>query len=94
MTTTSTAENSRAQFVRYAAELDAVSAHFEEDLEAVVAAIEQYVVGSAAGEGVGRAVRFAHAKGYGLVRAEVEILMGCRPNMPKASTRHLDDTTL
>ena len=72
MTTTST-------FVRYAPELDAVSAHFEEDLETVVAGVEHYVVDSVAGEGVGRAVRFAHAKGYGLVRAEVEILDGLPP---------------
>ena len=42
-------------------------------------AVEQYVVNSVAGEGVGRAVRFAHAKGYGLVRAEVEILDGLPP---------------
>ena len=60
-------------------ELDVVSAHFEEDLEAVVAGVEQYVANSVAGEGVGRAVRFAHAKGYGLVRAEVEILDGLPP---------------
>ena len=60
-------------------ELDAVSAHFEDDLGTVVAAVEQYVVNSVANEGVGRAVRFAHAKGYGLVRAEVEILGGLPP---------------
>ena len=56
-----------------------LSAHFQEDLQTVVAAVEQYVVNSVAGEGVGRAVRFAHAKGYGLVRAEVEILDGLPP---------------
>ena len=72
--TTPTAENFAAQFVQYVPELDAVSAHFEEDLEKVVSGVEQYVVDSVAGEGVGRAVRFAHAKGYGLVSAEVEIL--------------------
>ncbi len=74
MTTTPTGESNPFPFVRYAPELDTLSAHFEEDLEAVVAGVEQYVVNSPAGEGVGRAVRFAHAKGYGLVRAEVEIL--------------------
>ena len=79
MTTTPTAENSAAQFVQYVSELDAVSAHFEEDLEKVVSGVEQYVVDSVAGEGVGRAVRFAHAKGYGLVSAEVEILDGLSP---------------
>ena len=76
MATAPIGEDSSAQFVRYAPELDALSAHFEEDLETVLAAVEQYVVNSVAGEGVGRAVRFAHAKGYGLVRAEVEILDG------------------
>ena len=79
MATTPTGGSSPAQFVRYVPELDAVSAHFEEDLETVVAGVEQYVVNSVAGEGVGRAVRFAHAKGYGLVSAEVEILDGLPP---------------
>ena len=79
MTMTSTGENNSPQFVRYASGLDAFSADFEEDLEAVVAGVEQYVVNSVASEGVGRAVRFAHAKGYGLVRAEVEILDGLAP---------------
>ena len=79
MAMTQTSAPSPAQFVRYAPELDVLSAHFEEDLETVVAGVEQYVVNSVAGEGVGRAVRFAHAKGYGLVRAEVEILDGLPP---------------
>ena len=79
MATTQTGATAPAQFVRYAPELDVLSAHFEEDLETVVAGVEQYVVNSVAGEGVGRAVRFAHAKGYGLVRAEVEILDGLPP---------------
>ena len=79
MATAPTGENPPTQFVRYAPELDAVSAGFEDDLESVVAAVEQYVVNSVAAEGVGRAVRFAHAKGYGVVRAEVEILDGLPP---------------
>jgi hypothetical protein len=79
MATAPTGENPPTQFVRYAPELDAVSAGFEDDLENVVAAVEQYVVNSVASEGVGRAVRFAHAKGYGVVRAEVEILDGLPP---------------
>ena len=76
MAVTPSGEDSPEQFVRYEPELDAMSAHFGEDLETVAAAIEQFVVNSVEGEGVGRAVRFAHAKGYGLVRAEVEILDG------------------
>src|SRR5262247_4883888 len=42
----------------------------------VVAATTQYVDASVVGEGIGRAVRDAHAQGYGLVRGEVEILSG------------------
>ena len=79
MAITQTRATAPAQFVRYAPELDVLSAQFEEHLETVVAGVEQYVVNSVAGEGVGRAVRFAHAKGYGLVRAEVEILDGLPP---------------
>ena len=79
MATAQTRAAAPAQFVRYAPELDVLSTHFEEDLKTVVAGVEQYVVNSVAGEGVGRAVRFAHAKGYGLVRAEVEILDGLPP---------------
>ncbi len=48
MTRTPTAENSATQFVRYAPEVDALSAHFDEDLEAVAAAVEQYVASSVA----------------------------------------------
>ena len=79
MGATPSGESSPTQLVQYAPELDAVSAHFEEDLEIIAAAVEQYVARSVAGEGVGRAVRFAHAKGYGLVTAEVEILDGLPP---------------
>ena len=62
-----------------APEVDALSAHFDEDLEAMAAGIEEYVASSVAGEGTGRAVRFAHAKGYGLVQAGVDILGGLLP---------------
>ncbi len=79
MAMTQTRATVPAQFVRYAPELDALSAGFEEHLKTVIAGVEQYVVNSVAAEGVGRAVRFAHAKGYGLVRAEVEILDGLPP---------------
>ena len=46
----------------------------------MVAAVENYVADSVTGEGAGRAVRFAHAKGYGVVRAEVEILDDVSPD--------------
>ncbi len=79
MAATLSKETAPAQFVRYGPELDTLSAHFNENLETVAAAVEQYVANSVAVEGVGRAVRFAHAKGYGLVTAEVEILDGLPP---------------
>ena len=53
MATTQTGATAPAQFVRYAPELDVLSPHFEEDLETVVAGVEQYVVNSVAGEGGG-----------------------------------------
>ncbi|WP_037600726.1 catalase family protein [Streptacidiphilus rugosus] len=47
---------------------------FEADLDAVVREIERATRASVELEGEGRAVRFAHAKAYGLMRAEVEVL--------------------
>ena len=47
---------------------------FEADLDAVVAEVEQAVRGSVDAEGESRAVRFAHAKAYGLLEGELEIL--------------------
>ena len=79
MAITQTGPTSPAQFVRYAPEVDALNARFNEHLETVIAGVEQYVANSVAAEGVGRAVRFAHAKGYGLVSAQVEILDGLPP---------------
>jgi hypothetical protein len=62
------------EFVRYAPDVEADDPHFEENLQASVAITEQYVTESLKAEGMGLAVRAAHAKGYGLVKAEVEIL--------------------
>jgi hypothetical protein len=63
-----------SQFVRYAPDVEAADPHFEDYLQASIARTERYVSESVETEGTGRAVRDAHAKGYGLVRAEVEIL--------------------
>ncbi|WP_234438724.1 catalase family protein [Streptomyces sp. NRRL S-340] len=38
--------------------------------------MERYITDSVSAEGIGQAVRDAHAKGYGLVRGDVEILGG------------------
>lgn len=66
-------------FVRYSPELERVDPHFNDALQTVIERTRQYITGSIQTEGVGRAVRDAHAKGYGLVRAEVEILDGLAP---------------
>ena len=79
MAMTQTRAAAPAQFVRYTPELDALSAHFQErsrDGDRRRRTIRGQL---GCGRGRGRAVRFAHAKGYGLVRAEVEILDGLPP---------------
>jgi hypothetical protein len=61
-------------FVKYTPDIEAADPRFDETLQTVIAKTERYIAGSVTTEGTGRAVRDAHAKGYGLVRAEVEIL--------------------
>jgi hypothetical protein len=62
------------EFVRYD-DLDTdYGPEFEQDLNAVIAEVEEVVRGSVKAEGAERAVRFAHAKAYGLLEGELEIL--------------------
>src|SRR5262245_32235425 len=61
-------------FVRYTPDIEAADPEFDENLRIVIGRTEQYIAQSVTTEGTGRAVRDAHAKGYGLVRGEVEIL--------------------
>jgi hypothetical protein len=61
-------------FVKYTPGIEATDPRFDETLQTVIAKTERYIAGSVTTEGTGRAVRDAHAKGYGLVRAEVDIL--------------------
>jgi hemoglobin-like flavoprotein len=61
-------------FVKYTPDIEAVDPGFEENLQLVIGRTEQYIAQSVTTEGTGRAVRDAHAKGYGLIRGEVEIL--------------------
>ena len=63
MDTTPTEDGSPARFVRYAPEIDAVSANFAQELETVLAGVEQYVVSSVESEGAGRAVRLRARQG-------------------------------
>jgi hypothetical protein len=66
-------------FVRYSPEVEREEPTFEESLQRVVEQTKQSVAASLEAEGIGRAVRDAHAKAYGLVRTEVEILAGLPP---------------
>ncbi|MES9525055.1 catalase family protein [Streptomyces capoamus] len=66
-----------SQFIPYAADVEApVAPRFDDNLRTVIEKTEQYITRSVEAEGTGLAVRDAHAKGYGLVRGEVEILDG------------------
>ena len=72
-------------FVKYTPDIEAADPRFDETLQTVIAKTERYIAESVTAEGTGRAVRDAHAKGYGLVRAEVEILDGFPPSTRRAS---------
>jgi hypothetical protein len=62
------------QFIKYTPEVEAPEPRFDESLRIVIDKTERFIAGSVTTEGTGRAVRDAHAKGYGLVKGEVEIL--------------------
>ncbi|QYN19000.1 catalase family protein [Amycolatopsis sp. DSM 110486] len=62
------------RFVPYTPDVDGVEPHFDENLKTVIDNTASYITGSVTAGGTGRAVRDAHAKGYGVVRGEVEIL--------------------
>jgi hypothetical protein len=64
------------QFVKYTPDVEAADPLFDEKMQAIIETTERYVADSLTNEGIGQAVRDAHAKGYGLVRGEVEILDG------------------
>lgn len=66
-------------FVVYSADVEQPEPNFEENLQTVIEATKEYIRKSVESEGVGRAVRDAHAKGFGMARAEVEILDGLPP---------------
>src|SRR5215510_5422638 len=63
-------------FVRYSPEVEQPEPDFEQTLQNVLDDMKQHMRGSVKTEGIGRMVRNAHAKGYGLARGEVEILSG------------------
>ena len=63
-----------AGFVPYAPTVEKVDPDFEQTMKIVLDHMRAHMETSVAVEGVGRAVRDAHAKGYGIARGEVEIL--------------------
>ncbi|GGJ70979.1 catalase family protein [Streptomyces brasiliensis] len=64
------------QFIPYSSDVEIVEPDFDANVQTVIARMERYITDSVTAEGTGQAVRDAHAKGYGLVRGEVEILDG------------------
>jgi hypothetical protein len=66
-------------FVKYTPAVEQADPDFDTNLQTVIEATKQYIQDSVESEGLNKAVRDAHAKGYGLARAEVEILGGLAP---------------
>jgi hypothetical protein len=66
-------------FVKYTPALEQADPDFDRHLQTVIDETKKYERSSVESEGLKRAVRDAHAKGYGLARAEVEILAGLAP---------------
>src|SRR5215510_204868 len=64
------------QFVRYSPDVETRDPNFAKTLDVVLAETKQRREDSIKTEGIGRAVRTAHGKGYGMARGEVEILGG------------------
>jgi hypothetical protein len=66
-------------FVRYTPEIETIDPNLDHLLEQIIAFWEKTVGESPVAEGGGRAVRGAHAKTYGVVKAEVQILHNVPP---------------
>jgi hypothetical protein len=63
-----------SEFVRYTPEIETIDPHIDERLAQIIDFVEKKGRASPRTEGTGRAIRGAHAKSFGLVKAEVEIL--------------------
>jgi hypothetical protein len=63
-----------SDFVRYTPEIETLDPQLEELMSRIIEFWEKLVSASPATEGTGRAVRGAHAKTLGVIRAELEIL--------------------
>jgi hypothetical protein len=75
-------------FVKYSPAVERADPDFDENLQTVIEATKKYIEGSVKSEGLNTAVRDAHAKGYGLARAEVEILGGLAPEYAQGIYAH------
>jgi len=62
------------EFVRYSPEIESLDPNLDKLLDQIIAFWETKVRNSPVEEGSGHATRGAHAKSYGVVRAEVQIL--------------------
>ena len=67
-------------FVRYTPEIETLDPNLDRLMEQIIGFWERKVRESPVAEGSGRAVRGAHAKTFGVVKAEVQILR----NVPSA----------
>jgi len=63
-----------SKFVRYAPEIETIDPYINDLLAQIIDFVGKKSRGSPRTEGAGRSVRAAHAKSFGLVKAEVEIL--------------------
>ncbi|MFE4369292.1 catalase family protein [Streptomyces sp. NPDC056835] len=68
-----------AHFVPYTPDVEDDDPYFDRNLRTVIEKTESYIADSVKAGGTGRALRDAHAKGYGLLRGQVEILDGLPP---------------
>jgi hypothetical protein len=66
----------KPNFVRYSPDVERIEPNFERTLQQVLDDMKQHMRGSLKTEGIGRVVRNAHAKGYGLARGDFEIVSG------------------
>src|SRR5262245_4659531 len=67
------------EFVRYSPQMETLDPDLDRLLEQIIAFWEKKVRESPVAEGSGRAVRGAHAKTYGVARAEVQLLRNVPP---------------
>ena len=63
-----------SEFVRYAPEIETIDPYINDLLAQIIDFVGKKSRGSPRTEGAGRSVRAAHAKSFGLVKTEVEIL--------------------